>query len=118
MANCNPRPKVSTKLDLVIFAILPMVFLGGLLAGLVASRVLSLKPLTDGKGAVEVLLLGPAGDLITGKHDVKLRSSNGLVTVVVPAGSVFSPITSNYHEDGFSDMPEMSRSFTGAGGCP
>ena len=118
MANSNPRPKVSTKLDLVIFAILPMVFLGGLLAGLVASGVLSLKPLTDGKGAVEVLLLGPAGDLITGKHDVKLRSSNGLVTVVVPPGSVFSPITSNYHEDGFSDMPEMSRSFTGAGGCP
>ena len=105
-------------LDMAIFAILPMVLIGGLPAGLLASGVLSLKPLTDGKGAVEVLLLGPPGDLITGKHDVKLRSSNGLVTVVVPAGSVFSPITSIYHEDGFSDMPEMSRSFTGAGGCP
>ena len=101
-----------------MLAMLPSVFLVGLRAGLVASVVFSLKPLTDGKGAVEVLLLGPAGDLITGKHDVKLRSSNGLVTVVVPAGSVFSPITSNYHEDGFSEMPEMSRSFTGAGGCP
>ena len=59
----------------------------------------------------------PERVLITGKDDVKLWSSNGLVTVVVPAGSVFSPITSNYHEDGFSDMPEMSRSFTGAEGC-
>ena len=80
-------------LDLAIFAILPIVLLGGSLAGLVASGVLSLKPLTDGKGAVEVLLLGPAGALITGKHDVKLRSSNCLVTVAVPAGSVSSLIT-------------------------
>ena len=79
--------------DLAIFAILPMALLGGLLAGLVASGVLSLKPLTDGKGTVEVLLLGPAGALITGKHDVKLRSSNCLVTVAVPAGSVSSLIT-------------------------
>ncbi|MQG14636.1 MAG: hypothetical protein FI715_09610 [SAR202 cluster bacterium] len=78
----------------------------------------SLKLSTDGKGDVEALLLCPERVLITGKDDVKLWSSNGLVTVVVPAGSVFSPITSNYHEDGFSDMPEMSRSFTGAGGCP
>ena len=95
MANCNPRPKVSTKLDLVIFAILPMVFLGGLLAGLVASRVLSLKQSTNGKGAVEALILGLAGLLITGNDDVKLRSSNGLVTVAVPAGSVSSPATLN-----------------------
>ena len=93
MTNSNLRPKVSTKLDLVSFAIVPMVFLGGLLAGLVASRVLSLKPLTDGKGTGEVLLLGPAGALITGKHDVKLGPSNGLVTVAVPAGSVSSLIT-------------------------
>ena len=80
-------------LDMTIFAILPMVLIGGLPADLVASGVLSLKPLTDGEGAVEVLLLGPAGALITGKHDVKLRSSNGLVTVAVPAGSVSSLIT-------------------------
>ena len=105
-------------LDMAIFAILPMVLIGGLPAGLVASGVLSLNPLTDGKGAVEVLLLGPAGALITGKHDVKLRSSNGLVTVVVPAGSVFSPITSNYHEAGFFGMPVMPQGFTGAAGCP
>ena len=81
--------------DLAIFAILPMALLGGLLAGLVASRVLSLKPLTNGKGAVEALLLGLAEVLITGNDDVKLRSSNGLVTVAVPAGSVSSPATLN-----------------------
>ena len=95
MANSNPTPKVSTMSDLAIFAILPMVLLGGLLAGLVAPGVLSLKPSTNGKGAVEALLLGLAGVLITGKDDVKLRSSNGLVTVAVPAGSVSSPITLN-----------------------
>ena len=93
MANSNLRPEVSTMLDMAIFAILLMVLIGGLPAGLVASGVLSLKPLTDGKGTVEVLLLGPAGALITGKHDVKLRSSNCLVTVAVPAGSVSSLIT-------------------------
>ena len=67
------------------------------------------------------------GVLITGKDDVKLRSSNGLVTVAVPAGSVSSPITSNYHEAGFFGMPVMLQGFTGlgvsvtslgAGGCP
>ena len=80
---------------LAIFAILPMALLGGLLAGLVASRVLSLKPSTNGKGAVEALLLGLAGVLITGNDDVKLRSSNGLVTVAVPADSVSSPVSLN-----------------------
>jgi len=115
MANSNPRPKVSTMSDLAIFAILPMVLLGGSLAGLVASGVLSLKSSTDGKGAVEAVLLGPAGVLITGKDEVKLRSSNGLVTVAVPAGSVSSPITLNYHEAGVSDRPEMPQGFTGAG---
>jgi len=95
MANSNPTPKVSTMSDLAIFAILPLALLGGLLAGLVASRVLSLKPLTNGKGAVEALLLGLAEALITGNDDVKLRSSNGLVTVAVPAGSVSSPVTLN-----------------------
>ena len=95
MANANATPKVSTMSDLAIFAILPMALLGGLLAGLVASRVLSLKQSTNGKGAVEALILGLAGLLITGNDDVKLRSSNGLVTVAVPAGSVSSPITLN-----------------------
>ena len=116
MANSNPRPKVSTMLDLAIFVTLPMVPLGGLLAGLVASGVLSLELSTDGKGANEALLSCPAGALITGKNDVKLRSSNGLVTVGGPADSVSSPITLNYHEAGFSDMPEIPLSFTGAGG--
>ena len=95
MANANATPKVSTMSDLAIFAILPMALLGGLLAGLVASRVLSLKPSTNGKGAVEALLLGLAGVLITGNDDVKLRSSNGLVTVAVPADSVSSPVSLN-----------------------
>lgn len=95
MANSNPTPKVSTMSDLAIFAILPLALLGGLLAGLVASRVLSLKPLTNGKGDVEALLLGLVEVLITGNDDVKLRSSNGLVTVAVPAGSVSSPVTLN-----------------------
>jgi len=95
MANANATPKVSTMSYLAIFAILPMALLGGLLAGLVASRVLSLKPSTNGKGAVEALLLGLAGVLITGNDDVKLRSSNGLVTVAVPAGSVSSPVSLN-----------------------
>jgi len=95
MANANATPKVSTMSDLAIFAILPMALLGGLLAGLVASRVLSLKQSTNGKGAVEALILGLAGLLITGNDDVKLRSSNGLVTVAVPAGSVSSPVSLN-----------------------
>jgi len=76
----------------------------------------SLKLSTDGKGDVEALLLCPERVLITGKDDVKLWSSNGLVTVVVPAGSVFSPITSNYHEAGFFGMPVMPQGFTGLGG--
>ena len=59
--------------------------------------------------------MGLAGLLITGNDDVKLRSSNGLVTVAVPAGSVSSPITLNYHEAGVSDRPEMPQGFTGAG---
>ena len=95
MANANATPKVSTMSDLAIFAILPMALLGGLLAGLVASRVLSLKQSTNGKGAVEALILGLAGLLITGNDDVKLRSSNGLVTVAVRADSVSSPATLN-----------------------
>ena len=48
-------------LDLPIFAILPMILLGGLLAGLVASGVLSLKLSTDGKGAIEASILYSAG---------------------------------------------------------
>ena len=95
MANAHATPKVSTMSDLAIFAILPMALLGGLLAGLVASRVLSLKQSTNGKGAVAALILGLAGLLITGNDDVKLRSSNGLVTVAVPAGLVSSPATLN-----------------------
>ena len=76
----------------------------------------SLKLSTDGKGDVEALLLWPERVLITGKDDVKLWSSNGLVTVAVPAGSVSSPITSNYHEAGFFGMPVMLQGFTGLGG--
>ena len=75
----------------------------------------SLKLSTDGKGDVEALLLCPERVLITGKDDVKLWSSNGLVTVAVPAGSVSSPITSNYHEAGFFGMPVMLQGFTGLG---
>ena len=93
-----------------------MIPFGGLLAGLVASGVLSLELSTDGKGANEALLLCPAGVLITGKNDVKLRSSNGLVTVGGPADSVSSPITLNYHEAGFFGMPVMLQGFTGLGG--
>jgi len=59
--------------------------------------------------------LCPERVLITGKDDVKLWSSNGLVTVAVPAGSVSSPITSNYHEAGFFGMPVMLQGFTGLG---
>ena len=101
------RPSTGGRLvDLAIFAILPLVLLGGLLGGLIATGVLSLKPSAGGGGgALEALLLGPVGVVITGRDDVELTSADGMVTVFIPTGSVSSPITLDYQKSGPAVCP-------------
>ena len=101
--------------NLAIFAFLPLVLLGGLLAALIATGVLSLKPASDGKGALEALLLGPVGVTITGKDRVELRSADGLVMVAIPAGSVSSLITLYYRESSPSDAPRLPAGYISTG---
>ncbi|MCH7737750.1 MAG: hypothetical protein IH872_10175, partial [Chloroflexi bacterium] len=101
--------------NLAIFAILPLILLGALLAGLIASGVLSLKPSSDGQGVFDALLLGPVGVVITGKDDVELRSADGLVTVVIPAGSVTSPFTLDYRESGPPETSSLPAQFLSTG---
>jgi hypothetical protein len=100
---------------LAIFAVLPLILLGTLLAGLIAFGVLSLKPSTDGDGVLNALLLGPVGVVVTGNDDVELRSVDSLLTVVVPAGSVTSPITLVYRESGLSEAPGLPLGFISTG---
>lgn len=101
---------------LAIFAILPLILLGALLAVLIATGVLDLKPSGDGEGSVmEALLLGPVGVVITGRDDVELTSADGLVTVSIPAGSVSSPITLNYQESSPAGMPELPSGYVSTG---
>ena len=92
-----------------------MILLGTLLAGLIAFGVLSLKPSTDGDGGLNALLLGPVGVVVTGNDDVELRSVDSLLTVVVPAGSVTSPITLVYRESGLSEAPGLPLGFISTG---
>lgn len=92
-----------------------MILLGTLLAGLIAFGVLSLKPSTDGDGVLNALLLGPVGVVVTGNDDVELRSVDSLLTVVVPAGSVTSPITLVYRESGLSEAPGLPLGFISTG---
>lgn len=100
---------------MAIFAVLPLILLGTLLAGLIAFGVLSLKPSTDGDGVLNALLLGPVGLVVTGNDDVELRSVDSLLTVVVPAGSVTSPITLVYRESGLSEAPGLPLGFISTG---
>lgn len=92
-----------------------MILLGTLLAGLIAFGVLSLKPSTDGDGVLNALLLGPVGVVVTGNDDVELRSVDSFLTVVVPAGSVTSPITLVYRESGLSEAPGLPLGFISTG---
>ena len=92
-----------------------MILLGTLLAGLIAFGVLSLKPSTDGDGVLNALLLGPVGVVVTGNDDVELRSVDSLLTVVVPAESVTSPITLVYRESGLSEAPGLPLGFISTG---
>jgi len=101
--------------NLAIFAVLLLILLGTLLAGLIAFGVLSLKPSTDGDGVLNALLLGPVGVVVTGNDDVELRSVDSLLTVVVPAGSATSPITLVYRESGLSEAPGLPLGFISTG---
>ena len=92
-----------------------MILLGTLLAGLIAFGVLSLKPSTDGDGVLNALLLGPVGVVVIGNDDVELRSVDSWLTVVVPAGSVTSPITLVYRESGLSEAPGLPLGFISTG---
>ena len=100
---------------MAIFAVLLLILLGTLLAGLIAFGVLSLKPSTDGDGVLNALLLGPVGVVVIGNDDVELRSVDSLLTVVVPAGSVTSPITLVYRESGLSEAPGLPLGFISTG---
>jgi hypothetical protein len=115
LVNLGQRTGTSAISNLAIFAILPLVLLGGLLAGLIASGVLSLKPSSDGVGDLDALLLGPVGVVITGKDDVELRSANGLAKVSIPAGAVISPITLEFQESGPDETPSLPLGFLNTG---
>ena len=115
LASLGQKTGTSALSNLAIFAILPLVLLGGLLAGLIASGVLTLKPSSDGAGVLGALLLGPAGVVITCKDDVELRSADGLVTVSIPAGAVTSPITLEFQESGPAETPRLPPGFLNTG---
>jgi len=89
--------------NLAIFAILPL----GLLAGLLASGVLSLHQSEGGDNVLDAFLLRPVGVIVTGKGRVELPSADGKVTVVVPAGSVSAPAIFDYTELEVSESPAV-----------
>ena len=101
--------------NLAIFAILPLILLGALLALLVLTGVLSLKPSSAGTGVLDALLLGPAGVIITGRDEVELWSADEQVVVTLPAGTVSSPITLNYKESGPSGVQTLPAGYVSTG---
>ncbi|MDA1127646.1 MAG: hypothetical protein O2913_02970 [Chloroflexi bacterium] len=95
MAEPTPRYPLA---DLAIYALLPLLVLGGILAGLIASGVIPLISSSDRGGVVGALFLGPVGVLITGSDDVELVSGEGRVRVAISSGSVTSPVLLSYQE--------------------
>ena len=84
--------------DLARFALVPLLLLGGILAGLIASGVIPLVSSPARDGVIDALILGSVGVVITGIDDVELVSENGRVTVAIAAGSVSSPVLLRYQE--------------------
>jgi|GEM_PF-1632297 hypothetical protein len=101
--------------NLVIFAILPLIILGGLLAGLIASGVLTLKPSSDSGSVLDALLLGPAGVVITSKDEIELKTADGSVMVAILPGSVSDPIIFDYQESDLSGAPSLPAGYLNTG---
>ena len=93
MAEPTPRQPLA---DLAKYALLPLLVLGGIFAGLIGSGVIPLVSSPDRSGVVDALFLGSVGVLITGNDDVELVSEDGRVTVAIAAGSVTSPVLLRY----------------------
>ncbi|NQW23116.1 MAG: hypothetical protein HQ475_06700, partial [SAR202 cluster bacterium] len=104
-----------TVVDLAVYALLPLVLLGILLAGLIASGVLPLTPSRDGGAVLEAFFLGPVGVVITGKDATELRSQDGRVTVAIPAGFVTTPVLLRYRETGVSGTRPLPQNYLSAG---
>ena len=118
VANSGQRPtptRRGMKSDLVKLALLPLLMLGGLFAGLVVSGVLPLTLSPDKNGVLEALFLGPVGVVITGKDPVKLRSENGQVTIAIAAGSVSFPVLLSYQESDSSGTPSLPHGYLSTG---
>ncbi len=118
VANSGQRPAPTRRgmiSDVAKFAILPLLLLGSLFAGLVVSGVLPLTPSTGRNGVLEALFLGPVGVVITGKDTVKLRSEDGRVTVAIAAGSVSFPVLLSYQESDSSGIPSLPHGYLSTG---
>lgn len=99
--------------NLVIFAILPLILLGGLLTGPVASGVLTLNPSSDNGRVLDALLLGSVGVVVTSKDEIELKTADGFVTVAILPGSVGSKIVFVSYRDGNSEIYTMNSDGTG-----
>jgi len=97
------------------YAILLLVLLGSLLAGLIASGVLPLKTSTDSGKVLYPYFLGPEGVVITGRDAVKLRSSGGEVVIDISAGSVSSPALLRYQRIIPSGIPSLPQGYLSTG---
>ena len=87
-----------TVIDLAVYALLPLVVLGVLLASLIAAGALPLAPSKDGRAAFKALFLGPAGVVISGENDQKLSSRDGRISIAIPAGTVDTPVLLRYQK--------------------
>ena len=112
MAEPAPRQPLA---DLAIYALLPLLLLGGLLAGLIASGVIPLVSSPDRGGVVDALFLGSVGVVITGIDDVVLISADGRVTVAIAAGSVSSPVLLRYQELALSENTILAQGYPSTG---
>ena len=106
MAELRSRRPLS---EMVIYALLPLLVLGGVFAGLIAFGVVPLISSPDRDGVLDALFLGPVGVLITGNDSVELSSEDGRVAVTIPAGTISTPALLSYQEADLSGTGSLLR---------
>jgi len=101
--------------DMAKFAIVPLLLLGGLLAGLIVFDVLPLTQTPAVRSTSDRLVLGPSGIVVTNKDAVELRSQDGRVRVAIAAESISSPVILIYRESGPSGTPSLPQGHLSTG---
>ena len=90
--------RLVAALEIAAYAALPLLVVGGIVAGLIASGVLPGGPSGGTNGLRSALLLGPVGVVVTRSGSARLVSPDGAVSVSVEEGSVSTPIRLRYRQ--------------------